>query len=109
MPILTRRATGMLLAGAALAGQARAQGSFPDRPLRIVVPVPPGGVGDQAARHTAQQFQADLGQPVVVENRPGAFGFSTSRTISHKTPKGDPTPTLKAQEDELTSIAMGLR
>ena len=39
----------------------------------------------------------------------GAFGFSTSRSISHKTLKGDPTPTLHAQEDELTGIAMGMR
>ncbi len=41
--------------------------------------------------------------------RAGAFGFTTSRTISHKTLAGDPTPTLRAQEDELTGIAMGLR
>ena len=41
--------------------------------------------------------------------RAGAFGFSTSRTISHKTLKGDPTPTLRAQEDELTGIALGMR
>ena len=41
--------------------------------------------------------------------RAGAFGFSTSRTISHKTLKGDFTPTLRAQEDELTGIAMGMR
>jgi N-acyl-D-aspartate/D-glutamate deacylase len=40
--------------------------------------------------------------------RAGAFGFSTSRTISHKTLAGDPTPTLRAQEDELTGIALGL-
>ncbi|HYZ32718.1 MAG TPA: amidohydrolase family protein [Crenalkalicoccus sp.] len=40
--------------------------------------------------------------------RAGAFGFSTSRTISHRTLAGDPTPTLRAQEDELTGIAMGL-
>jgi N-acyl-D-aspartate/D-glutamate deacylase len=39
----------------------------------------------------------------------GAFGFSTSRSLSHKTLKGDPTPTLRAQEDELTGIAMGMR
>ena len=41
--------------------------------------------------------------------RAGAFGFSTSRTISHKTLKGDPTPTLRAQEDELMGIALGLK
>jgi N-acyl-D-aspartate/D-glutamate deacylase len=39
----------------------------------------------------------------------GAFGFSTSRSLSHKTLKGDPTPTLRAQEDELAGIAMGMR
>ena len=39
----------------------------------------------------------------------GAFGFSTSRTISHKSLKGEYTPTLRAHEDELTAIAMGYR
>ncbi|MBW6399714.1 amidohydrolase family protein [Roseomonas sp. HJA6] len=41
--------------------------------------------------------------------RAGAFGVSTSRTISHKTLKGDPTPTLRAQEEELRGLAQGLR
>lgn len=41
--------------------------------------------------------------------RAGAFGVSTSRTISHKTLKGDPTPTLRAQEEELRGLAHGLR
>jgi len=41
--------------------------------------------------------------------RAGAFGVSTSRTISHKTLKGDPTPTLRAQEEELHGLAQGLR
>ncbi|NMJ42281.1 amidohydrolase family protein [Roseomonas sp. JC162] len=41
--------------------------------------------------------------------RAGAFGVSTSRTISHKTLKGDPTPTLRAQEEELKGLAEGLR
>jgi len=40
--------------------------------------------------------------------RAGAFGFTTSRTISHRTVAGDPTPTLRATEAELTGIAMGL-
>jgi N-acyl-D-aspartate/D-glutamate deacylase len=39
----------------------------------------------------------------------GAFGFSTSRSLSHKTLRGDPTPTLRAQEDELAGIAMGMK
>src|SRR3546814_6926605 len=40
--------------------------------------------------------------------RQGAFGFSTSRTLSHKSLKGDSTPTLRAHEDELAGIAMGM-
>jgi N-acyl-D-aspartate/D-glutamate deacylase len=39
----------------------------------------------------------------------GAFGFSTSRSLSHKTLRGDPTPTLRAQEEELCGIAMGMK
>ena len=39
----------------------------------------------------------------------GAFGFSTSRTISHKSLKGEYTPTLRAHEDELTEIALGMK
>jgi N-acyl-D-aspartate/D-glutamate deacylase len=56
--------------------------------------------------------QADIAamrQIVAEAVQAGAFGFSTSRTISHKTLKGDHTPTLRAQEDELTGIAMGLK
>ena len=49
-------------------------------------------------RQIARQAMAD-----------GAFGFSTSRSLSHKTLKGDPTPTLRAQEDELRGIALGMK
>lgn len=55
--------------------------------------------------------QADIAQMREIAAdamRQGAFGFSTSRSLSHKTLKGDPTPTLRAQEDELTGIAMGM-
>ncbi|MBL6080882.1 amidohydrolase family protein [Belnapia sp. T18] len=52
---------------------------------------------------------AAMRQIVAEAVRAGAFGFSTSRTISHKTLKGDSTPTLRAQEDELTGIALGLK
>ncbi len=52
---------------------------------------------------------ADMRRIVADAVRAGAFGFSTSRTISHKTLKGDSTPTLRAQEDELTGIALGMR
>src|SRR5262245_17543857 len=47
---------------------------FPARPLRIVVPWPPGGVTDVLTRAVAAQMSESLAQPVVVENRPGAGG-----------------------------------
>lgn len=56
--------------------------------------------------------QADIAQmrQIAAEAmRQGAFGFSTSRSLSHKTLKGDATPTLRAQEDELIGIAMGMK
>jgi len=54
----------------ALAASAIAQ-TFPSKPLRLIVPQPPGGGFDMVARTVAEPFAAQLGQPVVVENRPG--------------------------------------
>jgi tripartite-type tricarboxylate transporter receptor subunit TctC len=57
------------------AGEAAAQGSpWPNRPIRFVVPLPPGGSPDYLSRLLAERLQPALGQPLVVENRPGAAG-----------------------------------
>ena len=68
-------------------------------------------MGDRAlALEPANQGDIAQMREIVAEAvKAGAFGFSTSRTISHKTLSGDFTPTLKAQEDELTGIALGLK
>ena len=49
-----------------------AQDAFPSRPLKIIVPYPPGGTADAMARALGQELTTALGQPVVVDNRPGA-------------------------------------
>lgn len=63
-----------LLATPALLRPAYAQASFPDRPLRLVVPYPPGGGTDAFARRFAIRLGQELGQTIVVENRTGAAG-----------------------------------
>src|SRR5690606_21761912 len=47
---------------------------FPSKPIRMIVPVPPGGSGDLVSRLTANAAAKELGQAIVVENRPGATG-----------------------------------
>ena len=61
-------------AALALAGAAAAQSSYPDKPITMIVPFPPGGVADTVARPVAEAMARELKQPVVVENRPGAGG-----------------------------------
>ncbi len=69
----TRFAFILAVALACLSYPAGAQ-TFPDRPIKIVVPTGPGGATDIVTRVVAERLQASLGQPVVVENRPGANG-----------------------------------
>ena len=71
-----------LVAGAALAQ------AYPNRPVRIIVPWPPGQATDIAARVVAEKLQGVLGQPFVVENRPGAGGSLGSDVVAKSAPDG---------------------
>lgn len=77
----------VLLALAALPGALQAQ-TWPARPLRLVVPFPPGGTGDLLGRLAAKEMQASLGQTVVVENRAGAGGAIGSDAVAKSAPDG---------------------
>ncbi|MBX6743074.1 MAG: tripartite tricarboxylate transporter substrate binding protein [Acetobacteraceae bacterium] len=65
-----------------------AQGTWPDRPVRVVVPWPPGGSTDVLVRIYAERLQAMLGQSFVVENRPGAGGNIGVDAVAKATPDG---------------------
>ena len=92
-----RPALGALAAGALLAlalaimsgaGSAVAQPPYPSRPIRIVVPLPPGANGDLMPRILGQHLSARLGQPVVIENRPGAAQNLGAEQVYRSEPDG---------------------
>src|SRR5512139_1851790 len=63
-----------LIAALCAAGALHAQGNYPNRPLRMIIPWPPGQATDLVGRVLAQRFTELLGQPVIADNRPGAGG-----------------------------------
>ncbi|ULR90511.1 Bug family tripartite tricarboxylate transporter substrate binding protein [Comamonas sp. B21-038] len=69
-----RRSALLALALVAVGGAAQAQDPWPSKPITLVVPFPPGGPTDMVARVLAQQVGQQLGQTVIVDNRPGANG-----------------------------------
>jgi tripartite-type tricarboxylate transporter receptor subunit TctC len=97
-----RRGLGQLLATAASAAlpgivlthaspvraQAAAAGAWPNRTIRLVVPSSPGGGGDIIARMLAERMRVELGQPVVIENRPGAGGNLGAEVAARAAPDG---------------------
>ena len=77
-----------LLALAAAVPLAHAQSDYPSRPVRIIVPFPPGGAADTLARIYGQRMSEDWGKPVVVENRPGAGGIIGTEALAKSAPDG---------------------
>lgn len=86
---MIRRRTLVGAAGASLlAAPALGQAAFPNKPLKVVVPYPPGGGTDGLGRITCQFLSEKLGQPIVVQNIGGASGTVGSDTIKRADPDG---------------------
>jgi tripartite-type tricarboxylate transporter receptor subunit TctC len=85
--MISRRRMIALTAAGALVGRARAA-TYPDRLIKLIVPFTPGGPVDVMARLVGQYLSAKLGQPVVVENRPGVGGTLASKLVAAADPDG---------------------
>ena len=76
-----------LLLGVLLAGHCAAQ-AYPAKPVRMVVPLAAGGTGDTLARFVSEEMAKILGQPFVVENRPGSGGVIGTEAVAKSAPDG---------------------
>lgn len=77
-----------VLAAAALQPAQAQSASYPDRPIKMVVPYPPGGPTDLTARVVAAEMSNNIGQPVVVDNRAGASGMIGAEAVAKSAPDG---------------------
>jgi tripartite-type tricarboxylate transporter receptor subunit TctC len=84
----TTAAAILLAASAALAPQTSQAQSYPDKSIRLIVPYAPGGATDIIGRATAEELTKTLGQPVVVDNRPGAGANLGSEMAAKSAPDG---------------------
>jgi len=100
-----RRASAVVLmaaCGALPAGAALAQAAYPSRAITIVVPYPAGGSNDTFARQVAKELGDQLGQPVIIDNRPGASGNTGTGQVAKAAPDGY---TLVAVSSSMTTNA----
>lgn len=104
-PTFLRRASAVVLmaaCGALPAGAALAQAAYPSRAITIVVPYPAGGSNDTFARQVAKELGDQLGQPVIIDNRPGASGNTGTGQVAKAAPDGY---TLVAVSSSMTTNA----
>ncbi|MDP3256995.1 tripartite tricarboxylate transporter substrate binding protein [Bosea sp. (in: a-proteobacteria)] len=87
---LSRRKLLVAIGAGCFARPAFAQGvsSYPSKPVQLVVPYPAGGAVDLAARLVAEKLRGEFGQPVIVENRPGANGMVGTAAVARAEPDG---------------------
>jgi tripartite-type tricarboxylate transporter receptor subunit TctC len=99
---MTRRqilVTGAAAASGSVVGSALAQGGYPGKPITVVVPYAPGGQGDVFARLVGERLARVLGQPLLVDNKPGASGALGARLVAKA--KGDGYTLILGQTGEM--------
>lgn len=83
-----RRLASAFILGALTLPAATFAATYPDKPVRLVVPFPPGGITDVIARNFANSFQHSTGQPLLVDNRPGGGGVIAADMVAKSAPDG---------------------
>jgi tripartite-type tricarboxylate transporter receptor subunit TctC len=87
-PTMPKRRQALLAAALAATLPAWAQSAWPEKPITMIVPFPPGGVADTVARPVAESLSRELRQPVVIENRAGAGGGLGMAAAARAAPDG---------------------
>jgi tripartite-type tricarboxylate transporter receptor subunit TctC len=100
-----RSLVGGLAALASLPRAAAAQADYPNKPVRLIVPFPPGNPADLAARLLGERWSAAWGQPVVIENMPGAAGTIGVARVAKMAPDGY-TMVLSGDAAAVTNITL---
>src|SRR6266545_4434857 len=105
-PLRTWTALALCAVMALPVGEARSQGSaWPSRPIRLVVPLPPGGSPDYLSRLLSERLQPVLGQPLIVENKPGGGGTIAREYVARQTADG--YTLLMTESSHVLSAAIG--
>lgn len=86
--MITRRSLALATAGVALATTARAQGTWPEKPVRLIIGYPAGGPTDFGGRLLQDPLGRAWGQPIVIENRPGASQVIASEAVARSPSDG---------------------
>src|ERR1700678_3667621 len=86
--MMIRRLGALVAVVLSMGAPAASAQDYPSQLIKIVVPFTPGGTSDLLAREIGHNLSADWGQPVVIENRPGAGGAIGTTEVAHATPDG---------------------
>jgi tripartite-type tricarboxylate transporter receptor subunit TctC len=104
MRAATRNITFLLAAAVAAPVAAQSSASFPAKPVRLVVPYTPGASNDTLSRATGEAMSPILGQPIVIDNRPGAGGMIGAEHVARSAPDG--YTILNVQASFATNVAI---
>jgi tripartite-type tricarboxylate transporter receptor subunit TctC len=90
----TRTFLASLAAGLVAAALRPAAQAWPSRPVKVIIPFPPGGTLDAVGRQLAQKLGEQMGQPFVVENRPGGNGTIGAHVVARRLPTATPCSSM---------------